>query len=37
MDVSEWSVSGYGSFYPDVSFMEGLRSLEVTALVIINY
>jgi hypothetical protein len=37
MDVSEWSVSGSGIFYPDVSFTEVLRSLEVTALLIINY
>jgi hypothetical protein len=37
MDVSVWSVSGSDSFCPDVSFTEVLRSLEVTALLIINY
>jgi hypothetical protein len=37
MDVSEWSVSGSGSFCPYVSFTDVLRWLEVTAILIINY
>jgi hypothetical protein len=37
LDLSTWSGSCSGSFNPDVTFTEVLRSLDVTALQIINY
>jgi hypothetical protein len=37
MDVGEWSVSGSGCFISDVPCMEVLRSLDITAVLIITY
>ena len=37
MDVGQWSTSESDHFIPDLPCKEGLRPLDITAVVIINY